>query len=108
MKKEYVTRKMLARLRIKGKTMAPQQQVGRLAFRVEGDKWTCYYAQPNTMEGAIWMGSVMMSIVEDKERKQAFMGLMRDALQDLLEDMGKKVESWNTQTAPESERSGSA
>ena len=89
--------------------MTSEKQVGRLAFRVEGNKWACYYAMADTMEGAIWMGSVMMGIVQDRERKEMFMNLMRSALKDFLEErIGGKVSSWDEQPAPESERSGSA
>jgi hypothetical protein len=83
------------------------EKIGRLAFRVEGDKWTCYYAVPDTMEGAIWMGSIMMTIVQDPDRKEAFMAVMRSALNDFFKErMGKEVESWEEQTAPEHERAG--
>jgi hypothetical protein len=89
--------------------MIEQKQIGRLAFRVEGNKWTCYYAMPNTMEGAIWMGSIAMAIVQDEGRKGAFITLMREALGDFIEEkMGNRVDSWKTEPAPESERSGSA
>lgn len=84
---------------------------GRLAFRVEGDKWTCYYAQENTMEGAVWMGTIAMGIVRDPERKQMFMDLMRHALSDFLEEKFGTAPIWpepQGHPAPESERSGSA
>jgi hypothetical protein len=81
----------------------------RLAFRIEGDKWTCYCAKSDTMDGALWMGSIMMSIVQHKDRKQAFMDLMRDALGEFLtERLGGDIKSWSTEPAPESERSGRA
>jgi hypothetical protein len=87
----------------------PEHPVGRLAFRVEGDKWTCYFARADSMEGAIWMGSIAMGIVRDESRKGAFMTIMREALGDFIEEnLGKQVEVWNEQPAPESERSGSA
>ena len=86
-----------------------KKQVGRLAFRVEGDKWTCYYARPDTMDGAVWMGTVKTGIVRDPERKEMFMALMRHALNDFLEEkLGSRVEMWDEHLAPESERSGSA
>lgn len=86
-----------------------KQTVGRLAFRVEGDKWACYFARPDTMEGAVWMGSVMMGIVQDRERKEMFMALMRHALKEFLEEKtGGKIGWWDTERAPESERSGRA
>ena len=89
--------------------MSKKQAVGRLAFRVEGDKWTCYIAKPNTMEGAKWVGSVMLGIVDDPVRKLMFMDLMKDAYRDFLQGaLGKEVASWDEERAPESERSGSA
>jgi hypothetical protein len=86
-----------------------QQQVGRLAFRVEGDNWACYYAMPNTMEGAILMGTVAIGVVRDPERKQMFMDLMKSALGDFLEErLGQRPKHWEEKPGPESERSGSA
>jgi hypothetical protein len=81
-----------------------KQQIGRLAFRVEGEKWVCYYAKPDTMDGAIWMASIAMYIVRDEGRKGAFMTLMRETLGDFLEEKIGHVTSWETKPAPESER----
>jgi hypothetical protein len=61
------------------------QQIGRLAMREEGDEWKAYYALPDTMNGAIFLGSIKMRFVEIEERKAAFMGLMREAVADLIE-----------------------
>ena len=44
-------------------------QIGRLAMRVEGKLWVAYYALPNTMKGAIFLGSVQMRFVQDDVRK---------------------------------------
>lgn len=78
-------------------------------MRAEGDKWTAYVAKGDTMEGAIWMGSIAMGIVtSDMARKRAFMDLMIGALDDFLADQGMTVESWDERDAPEHERSGSA
>lgn len=78
------------------------KQVGRLAMRVEGDNWVAYYAMPDTMDGAIWLGSVKMGIVRDPDRKRAFMDLMKSAVGDFLGG----VEVWTETRAPEAERSG--
>jgi len=82
----------------------------RLAMRAEGNKWTAYCASADTMEGAIWMGSIAMGIVgTSNERRRAFIDLMKDALNDFLEDRyGQVGVDWITQDAPESERSGTA
>lgn len=85
------------------------QPTFRLAMRVEGDKWSAYVASTDSMENATWMGSIAMSIVNDKpERRRAFIELMKDALGEVLIQHGVKVESWDEQPAPESERAGHA
>lgn len=81
----------------------------RLALRVEGNNWTAYCAKADTMDGAIWMGSIRLSIVDTNEdRKRAFIELMRGALAEFLKSQGVLVESWNEQDAPQHERSGTA
>jgi len=85
------------------------QQIGRLALRQEGDKWVGYFAQTNTMEGALWLGSIAMGAVQDAKRKQVFMDLMRSVVADIIEDkMGVRPTWGGPQTAPEHERSGRA
>jgi hypothetical protein len=79
----------------------------RLALRVEGDKWNAYVAKADTMEGAIWVGSIAMAFVAgNKKRKRAFIELMTDAMSDIIKnDLGLKVDHWKEQKAPEHERS---
>lgn len=79
----------------------------RLALRVEGNKWSAYCAKTDSMDDAVWMGSIAMSIVEDKDRQRAFVELMKDALTGFLTSQGVEVSSWNEQAAPEHERAGS-
>lgn len=90
--------------------MAEQvQQVGRLAFRVEGANWVAYYAMPDTMEGALVLGSIRMTIVANKVHKAAFMALMQAAVSDILKDVTGQRPDWNTPiAAPEHERAGRA
>jgi hypothetical protein len=76
---------------------ANQQQVGRLAFRVEGDWWVAYYALPTTMDGAMEMARIRMALVQDQDRKNDFMGEMTGETPEFL-----------TRSAPEHERSGRA
>jgi hypothetical protein len=83
--------------------------VGRLALRVEGENWNAYYAMPETMEGAVPLGSIRIGAVRDNpERKQAFMDLMQGIVAEFLEQNFGPVASWKIETAPERERSGSA
>jgi len=60
----------------------------RLALRVEGDKWNAYVAKRDTMDGAVWIGSIQMRFVNDCERrKQMFIDLMTDSLSEVLRKM---------------------
>lgn len=90
--------------------MTDLAQVGRLALRHEGDNWNAYYAQAHTMDRAIPLGSIRMSLVVDNQpRKEAFMALMRDAVTDVIKGVTGLQPTWGgPQTAPEHERSGSA
>ena len=81
--------------------------VGRLAMRVEGDLWVAYYALPDTMEGAFFLGSIQMRFVMDKDRKQTFMDLMKEAVADIIEEKTGERPHWATpHSAPEHERGG--
>ena len=88
----------------------PRQQIGRLAFRIEGDYWNAYYAMSDTMDGAVQLGSIRMAAVSyNPRRKQAFMDIMRDIVADILEEKIGTRPTWGgPQAAPEHERSGSA
>jgi hypothetical protein len=86
----------------------PDKKIGRLALRHEGDFWNAYYAMPDTMEGAILLGSIRIRFVETQERKDAFLALMREAVSDILEEATGARPTWpeGPQPAPERERSG--
>lgn len=86
------------------------QQIGRLAMRQEGPFWNAYYALPDTMDKALPIGSIAMAaIVDHPERKQAFMGLMREFVADIIEKKcGVRPFMPGPQPAPEHERSGNA
>lgn len=83
-------------------------QVGRLAMREEGTNWVAYYALTDTMKDAICLGSIRMgAITTNPERKQAFMGMMRDIVSDLIEEQTGIRPQWGgPDLAPEHERSG--
>jgi hypothetical protein len=86
------------------------RKMGRLALRVEGDLWCAYFALPDTMDGALFLGSIRKVFVEDAERKLVFMELMKEAVGDLLEEKTGERPLWpeGEQPAPEHERGGSA
>lgn len=82
---------------------------GRLALRVEGDYWNAYYASKGTMDGAVLLGSIAMAAVQDRARKEAFMELMKSALNDVLSGaVGAPLKWREPETAPEHEKGGSA
>src|SRR3954469_14897930 len=87
------------------------QNIGRLAMRVEGNLWVAYFALPDSMEGAIFLGSIQMRFVQaDKQRKTAFMDLMREAVGDIFEEKIGERPTWpeGERRAPEPERAGPA
>jgi hypothetical protein len=85
------------------------KDIGRLALRVEGDLWVGYYALPDTMDDAVFLGSIQMQFVQDQDRKDAFMNLMKEAVADILEEKTGERPSWSgLRSAPEHERAGRA
>ena len=83
----------------------PRAQVGRIAFRVEGDWWVAYYALPDSMDKALRLATIQMAIVTDiPGRRQAFMDLIRGYVKEIV----PAFEIADTQPAPQHERSGAA
>ena len=69
----------------------------RIALRVEGNWWVAYCCQSMTsMQGAIEMGRLRMSLASDPVLKAKFIKALG----------GREVEKWETRAAPESERAG--
>lgn len=86
-----------------------RRQVGRLAMRHEGTFWNAYYALPDSMEGAIYLGSLHMRFATQDQKREKFLNLMRDCVADLIEETFGHRPTWGSeQSAPESERAGSA
>jgi hypothetical protein len=85
-------------------------QIGRLAMRSEGSLWVGYYAMRDTMDGALFLGSIRLVFVQDAERKAVFMALMRDAVSDIIQDKTGERPIWpdGSVPAPEHERGGRA
>jgi len=84
-------------------------QVGRLAYRVEGQQWNVYWALPNTMKDAIFIASIPLASVQKAERKHQFMGVVRDCVSDLFEQHWGVRPQWpepEGRVAPEHERGG--
>lgn len=90
--------------------MARQVELGRLAFRVEGNFWNAYWAEKqNSMENAVLLGSIRMVHVQRLDRKNQFMELMRDVFSDLVEEKMGARPSWDGErVAPPHERAGNA
>jgi hypothetical protein len=75
--------------------VSEQVQIGRLAMRQEGGFWVAYYAHPKTMELAEELGRITMAaIVDNPERKDAFMRMMRDVVGDILEGITGVRPTW--------------
>lgn len=86
----------------------PVMQIGRLAMRVEGDNWNAYLAEPGTMENAVLLGSIKYHlVVNNTERKLAFMEIMVGAGAELIHDMTGETPTFEGPfSSPEHERSG--
>lgn len=86
-----------------------KQQVGRLAMRVEGEWWVAYYATTDSMKEALELGRIRMPFVQDWQRKEIFMAMMRDAASDILKEVTGVTPEWGGPVrAPEHERAGRA
>ena len=82
-------------------------RIGRLALRQEGNNWNAYYARDDSMEGAVFLGSLCMAFATNPKRKQQFMDLMRECVADLIEEASGVRPVWGgPERAPEHERSG--
>jgi hypothetical protein len=85
-------------------------QVGRLAFRREGERVHAYWARTETMDGAVWIGSILVSVCDAEPAVwDGFKNLMRDAFSGVVfQDMGIRPAWGGEQPAPEHERAGRA
>ena len=90
--------------------MSNPTKIGRLAFRVEGEFWNCYWADLATMDGATLLASIRMSIAEkDKAIKDDFMLLMRNTFDCIAKDLNLGEPQWrDPELGPEHEKSGRA
>lgn len=86
--------------------MDNKKEMGRLALREEGNYWVAYYAMPDTMDEAIELARIHMGLViSNPERKELFMLMLSDCLNELVEDAtGIKPAHNGFKPAPESER----
>jgi hypothetical protein len=84
--------------------------VFRLAMRVEGEFWNAYLASIGTMTDSVLLGSIRMTAVQDRDRKDRFMALMQESLAAAVRESTGVEISWPDapESAPEHERSGSA
>lgn len=90
--------------------MEGMQQIGRLAMRAEGSLWNAYYAMTDTMDEALFLGSIRLAAISDNPtRKQAFMDMMRDMVSEILTGIAGTAPAWaGPVEAPESERGGTS
>lgn len=70
------------------------KRIGRLAFRHEGKFYNCYYALPNSMEKALFIGCVPFAAIrDDRLMQERFIELMRDVLNKVMsEKLGRPIE----------------
>ncbi len=92
--------------------MTKRVQLGRLALCEEGENWNVYYAMPDTMKGATFLGSIRKNLIEGHHRRRdQFMALMREVVADRVKEVTARTPIWpepSGRPAPESDRSGNA
>lgn len=82
-------------------------QIGRLAVREIRDEVRFFYAMPDTMKGALLLGTIKASILRhDPRRLDVLIALYRDTVADLIADMtgGVRPTMQQPHAAPEHER----
>lgn len=78
---------------------------GRIAIRREGHMVNAYFASMDTMERAVWLGSIPVIFADNKELFKRFKQLMIDGAGSVIQDITKgRIERWTEQPAPEHER----
>ena len=82
------------------------RKIGRLAMRIEGSLWNAYYAVPDSMKGALYLGGIQMRFVQNEARRAAFMNMMKEAVSDIIEEQTGQRPVWpdEAKPAPEHER----
>lgn len=89
--------------------MNPQTEVGRLAFRREGDDWNAYWTpMQHNFDGAQKLGSIRMVMVKESNvLKMEFMALMQKAFEIVIANLQQGEVTWGKpKRAPEAERAG--
>jgi hypothetical protein len=84
-----------------------QTQIGRLAFREEGEFWNAYWAPyMDSMSGAVLLASIRFSAMRDNPAiKDSFMALAKTAFATVIKDITGRTPTWaEAQPAPENER----
>jgi hypothetical protein len=81
-------------------------QVGRLAFREEGEYWNAYFAAEHTMDGALLLGSIRLGVARHSpEIRAAFMKLVQSVFDEAAYALIGKAAIWSVPVAaPELER----
>jgi len=67
--------------------MTDLREVGRLAFRKEGNMYRAYYTLPGTMEGALYLGELHLSVADNDDARKAFIKLMREVISKVLKEI---------------------
>ncbi len=85
-------------------------ELGRLAMRVEGDWWVAYCAKINTMDGAIELGRIRMTVAEVPAIKAATLEYFKLVFSKMFQGATGLKLDWPTaeRPAPEHEKAGRA
>jgi hypothetical protein len=85
-------------------------QVGRLALRDEGDAIRAYYAQPNTMEGALLLFTLNPNVAHFPDVRDKALDFGRHIVTEIIFSITGDRPVWPTApvVAPEHEKTGKA
>ena len=83
-----------------------KRALARLAMRAENGYWCAYYAPPDTMDGAILLGSIKITVIIEKPaRREQFLALMHDVMRGAIKDAcGKRADIVERKPASPHER----
>lgn len=88
--------------------MSDKVNVGRIAFRHEGEFWHAYWApQMDSMSGAVLLAAIRMNLIDGSTiMRDQFMTMAKAAFSATIKDItGKHIDQWHDpQPAPENER----
>jgi hypothetical protein len=85
----------------------PSHAAPRLSLRTVGDMWAAFYASSGEEKDAIFLGSIKLSLIQDRPRRKAqFIALMQGAISDVVQERFGMVPTFGEEEPLIGDRSG--